>query len=193
MDTRNPHAAIPLRIDVPGASPLVVALSDGARPVAASDRPGVLFVTDEIFLPHRNGSSRIYTQVAHAYASAGWRTHCLSFYRSPEETTSPETISAYRQSFDCTLLAPGWNLGGTPAGRIGMLLREANRWLSGNVFASHELLAARHKAFRTALVDMMQEHRIAEVYFHKPHTMLLLQPALGYLRPARFVLDLHDD
>ncbi|HEX2942559.1 MAG TPA: glycosyltransferase family 4 protein, partial [Rhodopila sp.] len=47
--------------------------------------------------------------------------------------------------------------------------------------------------FRTALVDMMQEHRIAEVYFHKPHTMLLLQPALGYLRPARFVLDLHDD
>ncbi|HQT79365.1 MAG TPA: glycosyltransferase [Rhodopila sp.] len=191
VGTGSPADA-PVRTAIPRASPLLIVADRGRIPAASGDT-GVLFVTDEIFLPHRNGSSQIYTQVAQAYASAGWRTHCLSFYRDPAEVETPETIAAYREAFDCTLLAPGWNLGGTTTGRIGMGIREANRWLTGNVFASHKLLAARHQAFQASLLTVVQEQRIAEIYFHKPHTMLLLEPLLGRLRPARFVLDLHDD
>jgi len=158
-----------------------------------SDRPGVLFVTDQVFLPEQNGSSQTYVNVARQYASAGWRIHCLSFYRNKEQVSTTQTQSAYGELFNHYMLVPGWDLGGGPLGKFGMALRELNRLVTGNVFASHPFLVSSQKDFRHGLSEFIARERISEIYFHKPHSMLLLQSGLAVLKPARFVINLHDD
>jgi glycosyltransferase involved in cell wall biosynthesis len=158
-----------------------------------TNTPAVLFVTDEVFLPHGNGSSRIYTNVAHQYAATGWRTFCLSFHRDTGSAKSEQTGAAYQREFARFMLVPGWNLGGTFGGRICMALREINRWTTGNVFASHPFLASGRAAFQQQLLDFVEQNAISEIYFHKPHTLLLLQPMLHRLKHVRLVADVHDD
>ena len=182
-------ADVDTSVALSAAAPLLTVTGASGR----SEGPGVLFVTDEVFLPHRNGSSQIYTQVAQTYARAGWRTHCLSFYRDLDNAQASRTLDAYRNMFDTAVLAPGWNLGGTWVGRIGMGIREAARWLTGNVFASHPFLAARQPAFGASLKALVRQRHITQIYFHKPHTMLLLEPVLHELQAVSFILDLHDD
>lgn len=178
-------------VAMPGAAPAVL-VEDHASDVI-THRPGVLFVTDELFLPHHNGSARIYEEIDREFTGRGWRTHCLSFFRDPRLASSQATLSAYADRFRAFLLAPGWNLGGRPLGKLGMAQREIVRWLSGDIFSSHSFLAARTQAFRSALQDFIDRHDITQVYFHKLHTALLLRPAFDVLSRCTLTVDLHDD
>ena len=117
----------------------------------------------------------------------------MSFYRDSELAKAPQTQSAYSEMFDRFILAPGWNHGDTFVGKIGMAWREITRWTTGNVFASHPFLVAGRQDFQEALIGLVREEQINEIYLHKPHTLLLLRPALSRLTSAHIVIDLHDD
>jgi glycosyltransferase involved in cell wall biosynthesis len=154
---------------------------------------GVLFITEEIFLPHHNGSSRIYSAVADRYAGAGWSVFCLSFYRNAEQPRSPAVRKAYAERFQEFQFVPGWNLGGGLFGKAALALRELERCVRGNVLPTHPFLRTRRPEVQRAIVEMVRRNDIDVIYFHKPHALQLMLPVLGALPDVRMVLDLHDD
>ena len=158
-----------------------------------AERQSVLFVTDELFLPSRNGSQRIYRSVAERYARDRWDTFALSFYRDPKRAFSQETQGAYGKMFRDFLFLPGWNNGGTFGGKVGQGLREVRRGLAGDVFASHPLLLAKQRPEARRVAARLREWGIGTVYFHKVHALQLAGRIMDFYPDARIVLDLHDD
>jgi glycosyltransferase involved in cell wall biosynthesis len=158
-----------------------------------SDRTAVLFVTDEVFLPRMNGSAQIYAGVARAYRNAGRAVCCLSFYRDAATAFSADTQAAYGDLFHDTLMLPGWNRGGGAVGAAGMAWLEASRWSRGNVFATHPFLSVAQKPAADQVMALIKRNDIGVIYFHKLHTMLLLEPVLDRLRDVRLIVDIHDD
>jgi glycosyltransferase involved in cell wall biosynthesis len=157
------------------------------------DRTAVLCVADEIFLPRINGSAQVYTGVARKYRDSGRVVCSLSFYRDRDAACSNVTLEAYRALFKESMFVPGWNRGGGLLGAAGLAWRELSRWSTGNVFATHPFLVMAQKRFAEALLGLIERNRIGLIYFHKPHTLLLLEPMLPSLRGVRIALDLHDD
>ncbi len=156
-------------------------------------RRAILFVTDELFLPTRNGSSTIYAKVAESYARDGWDIYCISFYRNRQKAQSAEVRRAYRSLFSDFLLLPGWNGGGSISGLLGNGLRELSRWVTGNVFATGPLLAWSDRARLSAVRKFMCLHKVSTVYFHKPQAVMLLRDLAGELVTKHVMLDMHDD
>jgi hypothetical protein len=164
-----------------------------AAAAACGDRTAVLCVADEIFLPQINGSAQVYTGVARKYWDSGRAVCSLSFYRDRDAACSNVTLDAYRALFKESMFVPGWNRGGGLLGAAGLAWRELSRWSTGNVFATHPFLAMAQRRFAEALLGLIERNRIGLIYFHKPHTLLLLEEVLPSLRGVRIALDLHDD
>lgn len=163
-------------------------------PPAGERAGGILFVTDELFLPRpHNGSAEVYLRAARDRARQGTDIFCLSFFRDRQRAGDPQVAAAYASMFSAFLLLPGWNGGGTLLGRTGLGCRELKRWITGDLFAGNRLLEALLRPRLREVVRFVREHRIDTVYFHKPQTAQLLSPILPELRPARLVIELHDD
>lgn len=166
----------------------------GHAPPAGERAGGILFVTDELFLPRpHNGSADVYLRAAQDRARQGSDIFCLSFFRDRRRADDPQVAAAYASMFSAFLLLPGWNGGGTLLGRTGLGCRELKRWITGNLFTSNRLIEALLRPRLREVVRFVREHRIGTVYFHKPQTAQLLSPILPELRPARLVIELHDD
>ncbi|MBC9206163.1 glycosyltransferase [Roseomonas aerophila] len=159
----------------------------------ATPAPATLFVTDEPFLPPGNGSSQVYLSVAEEYRRQGSRIFCLSFYKDAGKALSPASAAAYAEISCGHLMLPGWNNGGSPLGRAGQAVREAHRWISGDVFVGHPFLQSRRPAMARLVADWIRQQGIAHIYCHKIHALLLMQPILALLPGIRISLDLHDD
>ena len=153
----------------------------------------VLFVTDEPFLPPRNGSQQTYASVARAFNDEGWTTYCISFFRDPSAAASAQLNDAYRDTFTDYLLVPGWNRGGSTLGKVGQFWREANRALTGNVLASHPFLVTKDRAEVTRLSERIRSWNVGSAYVHKVHSMQLLGQVLDALEGVPIILDIHDD
>lgn len=153
----------------------------------------VLFVTDELFLPSRNGSQRIYSAVARQHALDGSEIFAVSFYRDAKRALSPVTQASYRELFRDFLLLPGWNNGGRLSGKIGQALREAHRSLTGNVFASHPFLMTKRRREARDVCARLRGWGVNTIYFHKIHALQLAGKIVDLYPDARVILDLHDD
>jgi glycosyltransferase involved in cell wall biosynthesis len=152
-----------------------------------------LFVTDEPFLPPGNGSSQVYLSVAEDYRRRGGEIFCMSFYKDAGRALSPVSAQAYAAVFAGNLMLPGWNNGGSPRGRAGQAIREAHRWIGGDVFVGHPLLETRRARTVFPVVEWIRRHGINHIYCHKVHALQLIQPILRHLPGLRVTLDLHDD
>ena len=49
----------------------------------------ILIVTDEPFLPARNGSSRVYLDTVNYYKERDWEVDCISFLRKAAQYDDP--------------------------------------------------------------------------------------------------------
>jgi glycosyltransferase involved in cell wall biosynthesis len=166
----------------------------GERSAMQDPAGSVLFVTDELFLPTpHNGSQNVYLKVAHEYAQERQQIFCLSFWRDRRQATDPEVCRSYTALFSGFYLMPSWNGGGTLIGTIALGLRELSRWTSGNRFSTGTLIKYLLRPHLAKVVEFVKQNNIGTIYFHKVDTMLLLEDILKELRPALFVLDLHDD
>ena len=155
---------------------------------------GILFVTDELFLPRaHNGSADVYVRAAQDHARQGSDIFCISLFRDRRRAGDPKVAASYAAMFSAFLLLPNWNGGGTLLGRVGLGCREVKRWITGNLFAGNRLLEALARRHLREVVRFVHEHRIDTVYFHKPQTAQLLSAILPELRPAHLVIELHDD
>ncbi len=152
--------------------------------------PRVLFITDEVFLPLFNGSGRVYLDVAQTYRNRGHEVFGLSFYRRTGDTVKAEAKKAYEALFADYRFLPGWNGRPGSLGRLGYGLREADRWLTGNVFPSNPLLFS--DPVRRDVAEWVRNIQPDEIYVHKLHAQLLLGDLLDGIKAHR-VLDLHDD
>jgi len=159
----------------------------------ATSAPATLFVTDEPFLPPGNGSSQVYLSVAEEYRRMGSRIFCMSFYKDAGKALSPASAKAYAEMSCGHLMLPGWNNGGSALGRAGQAVREAHRWISGDVFVGHPFLQSRRPATARLVADWIRQQGITHIYCHKIHALLLMQPILALLPGIRVSLDLHDD
>jgi glycosyltransferase involved in cell wall biosynthesis len=148
-------------------------------------------VTDEVFLPPRNGSGEVYARTADDYRRAGYRVCCVSFYRDAARARGAQT--AYAKVFADHFMLPGPNGGGDWRGRLGLAAREMSRALTGDCFPVNPWLARRLRSQGDAFDAFIRRNGVTEVYFHKPHAVLLLKPLLGHLAQTRKVMDIHDD
>ncbi|MBI0535691.1 glycosyltransferase [Roseomonas sp. KE2513] len=154
----------------------------------------IAFVTDELFLPPRNGSQQIYTSVAQRYADQGAEIYSVCFFRDRALADAEETQAAYRKMFKGHMFLPGWNNGGKLSGKLGQAWRELERRLTGDVFASHPLLATLQSGPGATLpARQLLNWDIDIIYFHKIHALQLAGRIIRYTPGIQIVLDLHDD
>jgi hypothetical protein len=159
---------------------------------------GLLFVTDELFLPLpvKNASGWLYYTIARTYKRRGWKIYCVSFFRDPKLAASDEVVAAYRDLFSDFLLLPGWNRGGGPLGAIGLMWRELKRAVTGDVFSSHPFLVTNRADKSKEISTRLRDWNLDVVYFAKPHSIQLLGRAASSLsergKPL-VVMSLHDD
>jgi glycosyltransferase involved in cell wall biosynthesis len=165
-------------------------LGHSETPLRRDLQPSVLFVTDEVFLPQRNGSHRIYLDVAGEYRAAGWRIACLSFARRWTVDNASAVTDAYRAVFDSHFIAPGPSGSGSAADLLGYALREVELWMGGDIFSQNRLLALNGN-YRLAS-RWLNSASFSTLYFHKPQSALYARALTGHLRAHR-ILDMHDD
>ena len=190
--------ANPVRIRQHASHPPTARMPDDRRnllhpELALPGNRSIVFVTEELFLPPRNGSQQTYATVARSFADAGWTTYCISFFRDSAIAFSSENTQAYRAMFADFLLLPGWNRGGTVLGRLGQVFREADRSLTGNVLSSHPFLITKGRAEIRRIAERIASWDVSTVYVHKVHGMQLLGHVLDALRGLPVILNLHDD
>lgn len=159
-----------------------------------NSRRAVVFVTEELFLPRpHNGSADVYLRSAQDYAHQGYEVFCISFFRDPQQASDAGVRESYAALFRDFLLLPGWNGGGTLRGRISLAWREISRWVTGNIFAKNRMLTSLLTPHLRDVLHFVREHDIGTIFFHKPHTVLLLADILPLVKPAHLIVDLHDD
>lgn len=153
----------------------------------------ILFITEDLFIPAQNGSARIYYHTADEYKRQGNEIFCIAAYRRVEETQLPFIKEQYRVLFRDVLFIPGINFRGTALAKLGLVLREAKRTLSGNVYSRTPFYGFALRPFITQIKDFISSNRIDVIYFHKPHTIQMMYPLLRELEKLKVVVEMHDD
>jgi glycosyltransferase involved in cell wall biosynthesis len=170
----------------PSASPeTLMAASSGAEPT--------LFVTEEPFLPPGNGSMQVYHSVAAEHRARGCAAFCVSFFKDGDAARSPATAAAYSAHFGGHMMLPGWNGGGGLAGKAALAFREANRWMTGNVFAGHPFIHTARSGIARSAANTIRSWGVRRIYCHKVNALQLFLPVLRHLDGIPVTLDLHDD
>jgi hypothetical protein len=153
----------------------------------------VLFVTDELFFPPHNGSSQVYINAARELAQQGAEVFCVSACRELGDAARRDVREGYARLFSEFVAIPGNAYTGSWLARLGVGLREIARMLRGDVFAATPFLRIASRRFDGAILELVERHGIDTIHFHKPQTVLLLRHLLPRLRPAKLVVELHDD
>ncbi|WEM94152.1 hypothetical protein P0M04_22005 [Telluria mixta] len=153
----------------------------------------ILFVTEDLFIPPRNGSARIYYDTAEKYKCGGHDIFCIAAYRSEEEANAPGIKDGYSTLFSDVLFIPSLNYRGNAVAKLGLVMREVARTLSGDVYTGTPFYTIALRPFVHSIVDFVRKNEIEVIYFHKPHTVLMLLPLLHQFSSLEVVVEMHDD
>jgi glycosyltransferase involved in cell wall biosynthesis len=153
----------------------------------------ILFITEDLFIPARNGSARIYYKTAEDYKREGNEIFCIAAYRNVEETRAPDIKDGYLTLFSDVLFIPSVNYRGAPLAKLGLVLREVTRTLSGDVYSGTPLYSITLRPFVQSIIDFVEKNKIDVIYFHKPHTILMLRPLLHAFSSLQIIVEMHDD
>jgi hypothetical protein len=153
----------------------------------------ILFITEDLFIPARNGSARVYYTTAEEYKRQGNEIFCIAAYRHVEETRVPNIKDAYSTLFSDVLFIPSINYRGAALAKLGLVLREVTRTMSGDVYSGTPFYSITLRPFVRSIIDFVKKNNIDVIYFHKPHTILMLRPLLHEFSSLQIIVEMHDD